>query len=102
MGPSVILFGNWYNTYRTEVRFNDPSLAKILPQFGDVMRGYFRNRAARFDYKFVDVTEAMRVRAAELGADGLLYFERNLHLTALGHQVLADQVGRRILKLGEK
>ena len=81
-------------TVYAPVAFRDPGLAPLVEQFSRDQRDHLRELAAALDMPFVDHTPALRraAAAAPPRPENLLYFPRNLHLTARGHAVVAESL----------
>ena len=78
-----------HSAYGSFVRFEDPSLPRLMRRYSRAQRRYFARRAAELGLRFVDLTQPLR-QAARTSRDGeLLYFPTNLHLTAAGHRAIA-------------
>lgn len=85
-----------YTAYRSQVRFSDPSLYRLLGDFSDLQRRYFEERAPKIGYRFIDLTEDMQREAGAGGLERLLYFPLNRHLTPAGHRVVAETLAREL------
>jgi len=94
--PILVYTPTAYSAYRKQVRFSDPRLASLTEFFSDAQRYYFADRTKKLGLLFVDTTETMRGRAAELGPNALSHFPINRHLTPHGHELVAGAVAEAI------
>jgi len=94
--PILVYTPTAYSVYRKHVRFSDPRLASLTEFFSDAQRYYFDDRTKKLGLVFLDTTDTMRDRAAELGPDSLVHFPINRHLTPHGHELVAGAVAEAI------
>ena len=78
--------------YATNVAFDDPRLAELIPWYSQTLRGYFAARAQELGYRFFDLTPILQEAAEAGGASSLLYYPTNTHLTRDGHRVIAEAI----------
>lgn len=93
----IITYTPTANTaYRKYVTFRDPRLKEFMPFFSEAQRFYFKHRAKKFGYLFVDLTKVFQKEAERLQERELLYFPGNLHLTKTGHVLLDRPLPRKL------
>jgi hypothetical protein len=66
-----------------------------MPWVHDQFVTYFQRQADELDYRFADLTEALRLTAGRLGAEQLLYEPNDLHFTRAGHEAAANAILHR-------
>jgi hypothetical protein len=87
--PVVLYTPSAYTAYGDYVEFEDPELGQLMPWFSRAQRDFLRLKSEALGYRFVDLTPALRQAAREYGAQTLLYFPTNVHLSQLGNEVVA-------------
>jgi hypothetical protein len=87
--PVVWYTPSAYTAYSEYVAFEDPELAQLMPWFSRAQRDFLRSKSQALGYRFVDLTPALQQTAREYGAEDLLYFPTNVHLSQLGNEVVA-------------
>lgn len=92
--PVVTYTPSAYTAYADSVEFKEPAVEDIMQWFSARQREYFKTESRELGYTFIDFTPALA--AASDTAGGLLYFPTNLHLTALGHRVVAEALAGEI------
>jgi len=85
-----------HTAYAEFVEFEDPALARLMPQFSRAQRTHIRQRAEALGVEFVDLTPAFHEAARRERAARLLYFPINVHFTPTGHAVAAEAVARAL------
>jgi hypothetical protein len=91
--PVVLIVPAAYTVYRSSVAFEDPSIGAVMANYSETQRHWLAENAGTIGYKFLDPTDFLQRRAA----DGpLLYFPSDIHLTAAGHEALAQAVAESI------
>jgi len=97
--PVVSYTPSAYTAYAEFVKFEDESLADLMPWFSRTQRNYLSEKAAKTGYLFVDLTPALQSAAAELQDEALLYYPINVHYTPDGHRVVGETLAHVIAKL---
>jgi hypothetical protein len=98
--PIVAYTPSAYTAYETMAEFDNPELHRIMRAYSDLLRAYFREQAARLGYPYLDLTDTLRAEAERRGPREPLYFRTNVHLTQLGHRVVAREIAALVRQLG--
>lgn len=101
--PLVTYTPSAYTVYGAQVVFEDPTLGELMPWFSRQQRSFLEQQAEEIGYIFVDLTPALQAAAPARGAEDLLYYRYDLHLTPAGHVVVAEAIHEAMqeLDLGE-
>jgi hypothetical protein len=94
--PVVVYVPSSVTAYRGAIRFEDPAVEPTLERYSQILRDYFAAQSARLGFAYLDLTPVFQAASARLPAAGRLYFRSNVHLTPAGHQLVAEEVARRI------
>lgn len=97
--PVVVYVPSSATAYRGATRFEDPAIERTLERYSRTLRGYFAEQAAKLGYAYLDLTPAFQAASGRLPAARRLYFRTNVHLTPTGHEIVAEEVARRIAGL---
>ena len=97
--PMVTYTPSAFVAYDQYVSFSAPDLGELMPWFDRQQRQYFKAQGEELGYIFVDLTPALQTAARSLGAQKLLYYQTNLHLTSHGHKVVAKVVAHALDRL---
>ena len=68
----------------------DKGAKEVLLEFHEIQSDYLERQSTANGWKYRDLKGAFQ--SAVEKADKLLYFPGNLHLTALGHDIVASEV----------
>ncbi len=91
--PVVLTVPAAYTVYQSSVIFEDPGIGGVMANYSETQRRWLAENAARIGYEYLDPTDFLQERAA----DGpLLYFPSDVHLTAAGHDALAQAVAHSV------
>ena len=82
--------------YGSLVRFEDRDLKALMQWYSRAQRAYFREKCAELGIVFIDLTPALNAEAALHAGSKLLYYPGNIHFTAFGHQVVAQELVRAL------
>ena len=87
--PIIVYTPSAYTAYADDVVFADPNLKGLLLSFSHEQRQFLVAQSKKLGFPFIDLTPALQIAAQSNGSDNLLYYQRDLHLTPLGHTVVA-------------
>jgi hypothetical protein len=90
--PVVLHTPSAYTAYADYVEFEDPDLGELMPWFSRTQRDFLQAQSEALGYRFVDLTPALQEAATERGGEALLYFPTNVHLSQLGHEIVAREL----------
>jgi len=85
-----------YTAYADVAAFADESLGPVMAKYSDILRRYFAAATAKRGIDFLDLTPALQQAARAQGAQSLLYYQTNVHLTAAGHRIIAETVAAHL------
>jgi lysophospholipase L1-like esterase len=97
--PVVVYVPSSVTAYRGAIRFEDPAIEGTLERYSQILRGYFAAQAEKLGFPYLDLTPVFQSANERLPAAQRLFFRSNVHLTPAGHQVVAEEVARRISEL---
>ncbi len=97
--PIVIYIPSTYTAYAKNVLFSDPDLHTLMPWFSHEQRTFFERQGKELKYLFVDLTSPFQSAASSSDSQNLFYHRRNLHLTYLGHKVVAETLSEMVRSL---
>ena len=93
----VLYLPSAYTAYQSYVNFSDPQINELMNQFSQEQRKFFKENVKSLGYLFFDATDHLQeLASAYREPDKLLYFPSNLHLTSLGHKVVADYLNQEL------
>jgi hypothetical protein len=94
--PVVVYVPSSVSAYRGAIRFEDPAIEATLERYSQILRAYFAEQSDRLGFPYLDLTPVFQAASQRLPAAGRLYFRTNVHLTPAGHQLMAEEIARRI------
>jgi hypothetical protein len=94
--PIVTYTPSAYTAYANQVVFEDPELSELMPYFSQEQRRFLRQTGQSLGYIFIDLTPGLQAAAQAHGPQELLYSQYDLHLTPLGHAVIARVIGKAL------
>jgi hypothetical protein len=94
--PIVVYVPSAYTAYSGTATFDDAEVESTLRQFSNLQREYFARKATELGYRYRDLTPALQRAASTLPSSQPLYFRTNVHLTPVGHEVVAAEVAAEI------
>ena len=94
--PVVMYTPSAYSAYADYVQFNDIELAELMPWYSRIQRDFLAAQGAALGFRVVDVTPALQAAARRFQDESLLYFPTNVHLTQLGHRVIAEALAQEL------
>ena len=94
--PIIVYTPSMYTAYDSTVRFSDPQVGAAVRELSRQQRAWLADNAARLGVTFYDLTPAFQKVA---GAGQLTHFPSNVHLTPLGHTIVAQELAALIGKL---
>lgn len=94
--PVVIYTPSMYTAYESTVTFSDPQVGAAVRSLSRQQRAWFADSAAKLGFIFHDLTPAFQ---KEAGAGRLTHFPSIVHLTPLGHTIVAQQLAALTEKL---
>ncbi len=97
--PVVSLSPSAHTAYSEFVRFEDPSIAEGLRNYSEALRSHLSSRSRELGFHYVDETPELQAAARALGPENLLYFDSNLHFTAVGHERVGRLLARELAPL---
>ena len=97
--PIVSYTPSAYTAYANNVVFDDSDLQVLMPSFSYAQRQYLADKGEKFGFTFVDLTPSMQAATQIYGSQQLLYYQYDLHLTPLGHQVVAKALVQTLAEL---
>ena len=84
--PLVTYIPSAYIAYGAFVTFADAEAGPVLRRYSDRQRAYLAAAAARFSYRFLDLTPVLMEGAT---VDRLLYYPSTVHLSLEGNKAVA-------------
>lgn len=87
--PLVVYTPSMYTAYDSTVRFSDPRVGAAVRNLSRKQRAWFAENASKLGFVFLDLTPAFQ-REANVGR--LTHFPSNVHLTPLGHTIVAQEL----------
>ncbi|MFQ5545395.1 MAG: hypothetical protein ACE5FE_05380 [Acidiferrobacterales bacterium] len=90
--PVVTYTPSAHTVYGANVVFEDAALSDLMPWFSRTQRSFFKAKGDELGYMFIDLTSSLQAAALSKGAQDLLYYPSNLHLTRRGHKVIAERI----------
>ncbi len=94
--PVIVYVPSAHTTYADNVAFADKRLGNLMPWFSLEQRNFFMSQSKGLGYRFIDLTSSLQSAAKVSGDQKLLYYRLNLHLTAYGHDMVAEKVGQEL------
>ena len=94
--PVVLYTPSAYTAYADLVEFADSSLSEVMAEYSKTQRRFLAEKAQALGFTLIDLVPDLQRAAAARGADEMLYFPRSIHLTKLGHKVVAEIVADRL------
>lgn len=85
--PLVAYLPAAYTAYANGIRFDDPTIGAAMAEMSRRQRAFLHDLAPRLGMALVDCTAPLQAAAP---AGPLAYFPANVHLTATGHELVAD------------
>jgi hypothetical protein len=98
--PIVAYTPSAHTAYSDKVIFEDPSLSELMPWFSREQRHFLESNSQTLGYTFIDLTPDLQAAARTRGPEELLYYQFDLHLTPLGHAVVAQILNRKLRDIG--
>jgi len=90
--PLVVYTPTAYTAYKDHVLFESQTLKKTMSDFSKMQRQYFASKTKEIGLRYIDLSSYMQQSTKEHGAEDLLYFPFNRHLTPLGHRKIAERL----------
>jgi lysophospholipase L1-like esterase len=97
--PIITYTPSAYTAYAEYVIFQDPTLHDLMPWFSRDQRRFLQEQGEALGFIFIDLTPALQAAAQAYGPEKLLYYQRDLHLTAAGHAVIAETLSHKLQDL---
>ena len=91
----ILLIPSAHIAYGSSSKFVDKGAKEVLLEFHEIQSDYLERQSTANGWKYRDLKGAFQ--SAVEKADKLLYFPGNLHLTALGHDIVASEVSNILL-----
>jgi hypothetical protein len=98
--PVVTYTPSAHTAYADKVLFEDPTLSELMPWFSQEQRRFLESNSQTAGYIFIDLTPGLQAAAQTYGPAELLYYQYDLHLTPLGHAVVAQILDQRLRDIG--
>lgn len=99
----VVLYSpSAYTAYEGMSTFSDTAIEATMRAYSAALREYFARKAEELGYAYLDLTPALQAAARGSSADDLLYFRTNVHFTAAGHRVVAEEVAKLLAELPKR
>jgi hypothetical protein len=94
--PIVAYVPSAYTAYDHLAKFEDGEIEGTLSRFSDMQRQHLARKAVQIGFRYLDLTTALQQAAARLPSTQPLYFRTNVHLTQVGHQLVAAELAREL------
>jgi hypothetical protein len=88
--PVVTYLPSAYSAYGDAVTFEDSAVGAVLRTASERERAFFRKKTQEFGIAFLDLTPSLADRSRDPSFGENLYFPSSMHLTAVGHQIVAS------------
>jgi hypothetical protein len=96
--PVFVYMPSAQTVYEGKVRWHDATSGRLVGEASSILRRHVSATAGRLGARFVDLVPDMRAAAETAGAENLLYFPVNLHLTREGHAAVARILARELAR----